>query len=408
MDPGSGLLATAGGGRLARATACSGERAGLVSKRRSKGAGSVFRRADGRWSGSVDLGGAMGGNRRKVIYGNSKKEVEERIRRLVNDVADGSPPPSRSPQLGAFLGQWLMAVRPTLRPKTYVSYEGVVRLHLVPEIGRVPLEKLSVEHVASLIARKQADRRLSPTSVRYVLLILRNALGKAVRWGLVARNVAVLVDPPRVSHRDVRVLSPEETKKLLDAVKGEAIEGLVTLAISTGVRLGEALGVQWHDLDLDRRQLRISKSLQRVSGQGQVLMETKTRRSRRSIVLPVKAAEALRAVRVQQDQWRRSAGAAWHNSDFVFSSSTGQPLDQRNVLRMFRRVLRKAKLPRMRFHDLRHSCASLLLAQHISPRVVMETLGHSRISVTMDTYTHVMPALMRDAADAMDRSLDSD
>jgi len=379
-----------------------------VSKRRSKGAGSVFRRADGRWSGSVDLGGAMGGNRRKVIYGNSKKEVEERIRRLVNDVADGSPPPSRSPQLGAFLGQGLMAVRPTLRPKTYVSYEGVVRLHLVPEIGRVPLEKLSVEHVASLIARKQADRRLSPTSVRYVLLILRNALGKAVRWGLVARNVAVLVDPPRVSHRDVRVLSPEETKKLLDAVKGEAIEGLVTLAISTGVRLGEALGVQWHDLDLDRRQLRISKSLQRVSGQGQVLMETKTRRSRRSIVLPVKAAEALRAVRVQQDQWRRSAGAAWHNSDFVFSSSTGQPLDQRNVLRMFRRVLRKAKLPRMRFHDLRHSCASLLLAQHISPRVVMETLGHSRISVTMDTYTHVMPALMRDADDAMDRSLDSD
>lgn len=378
-----------------------------MPKRRAKGAGSVFRRADGRWSGSVDLGEAMGRNRRKVVYGNSKKEVEERIRRLVNDVADGSPPPSRSPQLGPFLAQWLMAVRPTLRPKTYASYEGVVRLHLVPEIGRVTLEKLNVEHVASLVADKQADRRLSPTTVRYILLILRNALTKAVRWGLVGRNVAGLVDPPRLSHKDVRVLSPEETKQLLDAARGEAIEGLVIVAISTGVRLGEALGLQWHDVDLDRRQLRINKSLQRVPGQGQVLMETKTRRSRRSLVLPVKTAEALRAVRLQQDQWRRAAVSAWHANDFVFTTSSGQPLDQRNVLRMFRRVLRKAKLPRMRFHDLRHSCASLLFAQHIPARVVMETLGHSRISVTMDTYTHVMPALMRDAADAMDRSLDS-
>jgi integrase len=407
MDPGSNLLATATAGWLAQTPACGGERSSLVAKRRSKGAGSVFRRADGRWSGSVDLGGALGGNRRKVVYGDSRKVVEERVRRLVNDVADGSPPPSRSPQLGAFLNQWLIAVRPTLRPKTYVSYEGIVRLHLVPELGRVALEKLSIDHVANLVNNKQADRRLSPTTVRYVLLILRNALGKAVRWGLVGRNVATLVDPPRVGHKDVRVLSPEETKKLLDAARGEPIEGLIVLAVSTGVRLGEALGLQWHDIDLERRQLRISRSLQRVSGQGQVLTETKTLRSRRTIVLPVRTAEALRALRARQGEWQRAAGSAWHKGNFVFTSSTGNPLDQRNVLRMFKRVLRKAKLPRMRFHDLRHSCASLLLAQHISPRVVMETLGHSRISVTMDTYTHVMPALMRDAADAMDRSLDS-
>lgn len=404
MDRGAGLLATAGAKRPAR-TLAPGNFSTLVPKRRAKGAGSVFKRADGRWSGSVDLGETSAG-RRKVVYGNSKKEVEERVRHLLNDVADGSPPPSRSPQVAAFLEQWLMAVRPTLRPSTYVSYEGVVRLHLEPELGRVPLEKLSVQHVASLIARKQADRRLSPTTVRYVLLILRIALSKGVRWGLVGRNVAKLVDPPRISHREVRVLSPEETKRLLDAARGEPIEGLVMLAISTGVRLGEALGVQWQDIDLDRRQLRINKSLQRIPGRGQVLMDTKTRRSRRILVLPIKTADALRAVRVEQTRSRRAAGANWHQKGFVFTSSTGQALDQRNVLRMFRRVLRKAKLPQMRFHDLRHSCASLLLAQNVSPRVVMETLGHSRISVTMDTYAHVMPALMRDAADAIDRSLD--
>lgn len=407
MDPGSGLLATTSTDRLARTPACGGETASLVPKRRAKGGGSVFQRKDGRWSGSVDLGGAIGVKRRKFVYGDTKKQVEERVRQLVNHVADGSPPQSRSPQLAAFLVQWLKAVRPTLRPSTYESYEYVARLHLVPTIGRITLEKLSVDHVASLIANKQDEGRHSATTVRYVLLILRNALSKAVRWGLVGRNVANLVDPPRISHKDVRVLSPEETKKLLDAARGEPIEGLVFLAVSTGVRLGEALGLQWSDIDLDRRQLRINKALQRVSGQGLVLIETKTHRSRRTLVLPVKTAEALRAHRVHQAQLRRAAGSAWAAKDFVFTSSNGQPLDQRNVLRMFRRVLRKAKLPRMRFHDLRHSCASLLFAQHIPARVVMETLGHSRISVTMDTYTHVMPALMQDAADAMDRSLSS-
>jgi integrase len=151
--------------------------------------------------------------------------------------------------------------------------------------------------------------------------------------------------------------------------------------------------------------MRITKSLQRISGQGQVLSETKTRRGRRTLVLPLTTVEALRANRSKQSAARRVAGTSWTERDFVFTSGTGQPLDQRNVLRVFRRALRRAKLPRMRFHDLRHSCASLLLAQHTDPRVIMETLGHSNISVTMNMYAHVMPALKRDAADAMDRSL---
>jgi integrase len=278
----------------------------------------------------------------------------------------------------------------------------------VPEIGRLTLDRLGVEHVANLINSKQRDPRLSATTVRYILLILRNSLNKAVRWGLIARNVATLVDPPRVAHREVRVLSPEETLRLLDASRGEAIEGLIVLAVSTGLRLGEALGLQWKDIDLARRQLRISKSLQRISGQGQVLSETKTRRGRRSLVLPATTVEALLTHRTQQSAWRRAAGSSWTHQDFVFTSGGGQPMDQRNVLRAFRRVLRRAKLPRMRFHDLRHSCASLLLAQHTDPRVIMETLGHSNISVTMNMYAHVMPALKRDAADAIDRSLARD
>jgi integrase len=270
------------------------------------------------------------------------------------------------------------------------------------------LDKLTVDHVAALIRDKQADRRLSPRSIRYILLILRTALNKAMRWGVVGRNVAALVDPPRVPHNDVRVLSPEETSRLLAASHGESIESLVTLAVSTGVRMGEALALTWSDIDLERRQVRIDKSLQRLSGQGQVLSETKTRRSRRTVILPIVAAESLRRRKAQQRDERRAFGTGWSEGDFVFTSSTGRPMDSRNVQRSFRRILRKANLPRIRFHDLRHSCASLLLSQGVAPRVVMETLGHSRISITMDTYTHVMPTLQREAADAIDRSLSRD
>jgi len=376
-----------------------------VPKRRGKGAGSVFRRKDGRWTGMVDVGLESGRRRTKTVYGGSKKEVEERVRRLVNDIADGTPPPGRSPQVGQFLDRWLAAVRPSLRPATFTSYEGTVRLHIAPEIGRIRLDKLTVDHVAGLVARAEKRQRLSARTIRYHLLILRNALNKAMRWGLVARNVASLVDPPRVEHRDVRVLSPDETRRLLDAARGDPMEGLIVLAVSTGLRLGEGLGLRWHAVDLDRRQLRIENALQRVSGRGQILVEPKTRQSRRTIVLPIITVEALRNTRVRQSSQRRAAGRSWLEGDYVFTASTGRPLDARNVGRTFRRILRAAKVPRMRFHDLRHSCASLLLAQGVSPRVVMETLGHSRISVTMDTYAHVLPALMRDAADAMDRSL---
>jgi integrase len=374
-------------------------------RRRARGAGSVFKRRDGRWVGEIDLGWEGDRHVRTTVYGRSRREAEDRIRAVLNDRDNGLPRQTKAPQLSQFLSEWLEAIKPSIRTSTFASYEGVVRLHLMPALGRITLDRLAVDDVARLVRTKQAEERLSTRSVRYVLFILRNALNKAVRWGLVGRNVATLVDPPRVKYRDVRVLSPEETTKLLTAARGDPLEGLVVLAVSTGVRLGEALGVTWADIDLERRQMRIDKSLQRVTGAGQVVSETKTRRSRRTIVLPVIAAEALRQQLSTQRSQRRAFGHGWPDGGFVFTSSNGRPLDARNVQRGFRRIVRRAKLPRMRFHDLRHSCASLLLTQGVAPRVVMETLGHSRIAVTMDTYTHVMPALQHEAADAIDRSL---
>lgn len=371
-----------------------------MSKRRAAGEGSVFRRRDGRWVAAYIGLANDGTQRRKFVYARTRAEVVERLQALKRDVSNGIPLPARSVLLSEYLADWLKAARPSLRPKTYVSYEGVVRLHITPILGHVPLERLTAAHVGALLERKQTQG-LSPRTSRYVGLILRNALNKAVRWGLLSRNVAALVDLPREVHREVRVLSPPEARRLVDAARGDRLEALWLLSVSTGLRMGEVLALQWSDVDLDRRELRVTKALQRVSGRGLMLAETKTRRSRRTIVLPVAVAEALRWQRTRQELEGIDSG-------FVFTSSRGTPIDGRDLGRSFRRLLQRADITKMRFHDLRHSCASLLLAQGISPRVVMETLGHSRIAVTMDTYAHVMPALQREAADAMDRLLEPD
>ena len=378
-----------------------------MPRRRAKGDGSVYRRKDGRWAGNVQLGYANGRRVFKVVYGQTRSEVLEKVRQATELSRQGALVAGRSPRLDEFLSLWLKTIEGSIRPSTYVSYEGIARRHLVPMLGRTTLERLSIHDIAALMARKRTEG-LSPRTVQYVLFILRNALNKAVRWGITSRNVAALVDAPRVSHRDVSVLSPEDALRFVRAARDDHLEALWVLAISTGLRRGELLGLTWNDVDLNRRQLRVTKALQRVTGKGLVLVETKTRRARRSIVLPVGVVKALRRQRDRQAEDRRLAGSSWKETEFVLNSSDGTALDPDNVGRSFARLLDRAALPPMRFHDLRHSCASLLLAQHVPPRVVMETLGHSRISVTLDTYTHVMPALQRDAADAMDRALGAD
>ena len=376
-----------------------------MRRKRDNGDGSIYRRSDGRWAGTVQVGFKNGRRAMKVVYGKTRPEVVQKVRETLESSRRGLIAPGRSPSLETFLTHWLLTIEGTVRPSTFASYSGIVRKHLVPVLGRTAIDRLSVNEIAGLLARKRSEG-LSPRTSQYILFVLRNALNKAVRWGVATRNVAQLVDAPRVAHRDVNVLSPEEALRLVTAARDDPLEALWVLALSTGLRRGELLGLSWSDIDLERRQLRVTKALQRVAGKGLVLAETKTRRGRRTIVLPVGTVEALRRHRTLQAEDRRIAGSAWRQSDFVFTSARGTPVDGDNLIsRPFARLLERCELPPMRFHDLRHSCASLLLAQGVAPRVVMETLGHSRIAVTLDTYTHVLPALQREAADAMDRAL---
>lgn len=226
-----------------------------------------------------------------------------------------------------------------------------------------------------------------------------------MRWRMVHYNAAAMVSTPRVTRREVLVLTPANARLLLDAARGDRLEALYSVALALGLRQGEALGLKWADINLETGVLRVRRASQRVPHQGTQLVETKTERSRRALVMPPIVINALCAHRGRQAVERLAAGERWVDLDLVFPSERGTLADGPNVTHRFHKLLTRAGLPAMRFHDLRHACASLLLVQGVHPRVVMETLGHSQISLTMNTYSHVLPVLQREAADRMEAVL---
>jgi integrase len=322
-----------------------------------------------------------------------------------------------------------------VRPKTLASYEWIIEHHLIPGLGAIRLTKLSPQDVQAFLANrlecgrlpkkrgketvvspdsadsadsaaapKEERRDLTPRTVQHIHATLRTALDRAEKWGLIVRKVASLVEPPSSRRSEVKALTVEEAVTFLDAMKGDRLTALYSVAMAVGLRLGEALALRWIDVDLDKGLLRVEHALQRIKGKLQ-LVEPKTSKSRRAIRLPQVAISALWEHRARQLEERALAGAAWNDSGFVFTTTVGTPLDGPTVTHRFQKNLAKAGLPRMRFHDLRHTCATLLMAQGVHPRLVMDILGHSQISLTMNLYSHVIPAMQVEVAARMDEML---
>lgn len=367
-----------------------------MAPRRGNREGSITQRKDGLWQGAV----TTSDGRRKYLYG-SREEVRRKVAAAVHAVDTGTMSDSRGITVGEFLDQWLAdVVRPNVRPWTYAGYEVHVRLHLKPTLGRMPLDRLTPLHVHQLLNDKSASG-LKPKSVRYVLGTLRTALNQAVRWGLISRNAASLVDGPRVERYEIQPFTPDEARAFLAAMRGDRLEALYSVALTMGLRQGEALGLRWRDVDLGLGYLRVSKQLQRIDGKAQ-FVEPKTTRSRRTLAMPASIVKALKEHHGRQQTEKAEAGENWTENGLVFATPLGKPIDPTGVSKQFHRHLARAGLPQRRFHDLRHSCATLLLVQGVSPRVVMDVLGHSQIALTMNTYSHVIPELRRRAADRMD------
>jgi integrase len=375
-----------------------------MSSRRGHGEGSIYqRKSDGRWIAAVDCGVVNGQRKRKTLSGKTRREVAEKLKALVHDQQQGLPIATPRQSVGQFLDHWLADVaKPSVRAATYRSYEGIVRVHLKPALGRHQLTALTPQHVQQMLNAKLASG-LSARSVQYCRDVLRNALGQAETWGLVTRNVAALAQPPQVPHYEMRFLTPAQARTLLQAARGERLEALYAVALALGLRQGEALALRWQDVDLVAGTLRVRHTLQRVDGKLQ-LGEPKTSQSRRTLIMPPVVIAALRDQQARLALERVAAGPRWQEQDLVFCTTKGTPLDARNVTKGFKQLLAAAGLPDMRWHDLRHSCASLLLAQQVNHRVVMEILGHSQIALTM-RYSHVIPQLQEEAAQSMERVL---
>ena len=362
---------------------------------RRHGEGSIWERKDGRHVAAVSLPNG----RRRVRYARSEKAAKAALADLLREL-DAGVVASRDPTLGDYLARWLRdGAGPRVAPKTLTRYAEIVNLHLVPALGRRRLSRLSADDVAGYLAAKAREQ--SPQTVAHHRAVLRTALNQARRWGLVGRNVAELTDPPRLPRVERQVLTVEQARLLLSHSKDERLHALWVLALTTGMREAELLGLAWEDTDLARGTVRVSHTLHRIEGEW-VRLAPKTERSRRTIALTDLARAALEEHRRRMARERTPDWPYW---GLVFTTTRGWPLHANVVLSEWYRALDRLGLPRVRFHDLRRGAATFLVAEGVHPRVVMALLGHSTVRMAMDLYAHTSAEETREAARKIEEAL---
>ena len=368
-----------------------------ATKRRGNGEGSIFQRADGKWATTLTVGYNQHGKRiRKTLYGATKREVQEKLSKLHGQRLDGTLVESGTTTLAQFLDKWLEdSVRISVRPATFDNYGHMVT-HIKAKLGGAALSKLTAIHIQGMYAELEREGK-KPRLRQLIHAVLSRSLRTAVRWGLLARNLCDAVERPSVPKHEITPLDEAQAQQFLAAAADDRLYALYVLAITTGLRQGELLGLQWPDINLGAGVLSVQRTLLERNGVHS-FGEPKTSRSKRLVSLPGFAIEALWAHKAKM------LAEGFAATELVFCGERrGGPLFKGNIIRRsFRPLLKSTGLPAIRFHDLRHTAATLLLSQGVHPKVVQERLGHSSISVTMDIYSHVLPSMQREAADRLD------
>jgi integrase len=379
-----------------------------MASRRGHGDGSIFeRRRNGHllYVGQLDLGRVNGKRIRTAATGATKAEVRAKLKEIQRK-ADAGLAIGQAPQtVGDWLTKWLeqLETGQKRRAATIRRYSSLVRVHLIPGLGRHRLDKLSRVHVDDLLAAKLHE--LQPRTVHHLRAVLRTALNRAVRDGLILRNAAALTDPVEVPTKPRHSLGIDEARALLKAAQGERLEALYVLALNVGPRIGEALALRWQDVDLDAGRLSVVYNLQRVRGKLDPCVEPKTEKSRRTVGLPPAVVQALVDHRASQRKEKLRHLPLWQDSDLIFTSQIGSPLDPSDVARGFQEFLVRKGLPKVRFHDLRHSAASIMAGQGVLPHDLMRILGHTKIATTMEIYVDSKDEALDAAAVKMGRAL---
>jgi len=367
-----------------------------VMGRRGNGEGSIFKRKDGRFEARIFIDG-----KRRSKCAKTQRELQRWLTEARKARDSGLPLIDSHQTLEGFLASWLPGRQNQLRHGTWSHQEWLIRRYILPSIGKVPVSQLRPQHV-QLMQDRMLELGLSPSSAHHAHAVLHRALQDAVRWDLAARNVAALVAPPRMARREMKTLTKVQVQTFLAAAAEDRLNALWVLAATTGMREGEMVGLYWAEVDLERRQLRVNATLRWTRGSEPVVNPPKTPRSRRQISLSQAAVAALRHHKALQAGERLRAGPEWPESDFVFTDEQGGPLYAHKLLYRFWKLLARAGLPRIRFHDLRHTAASLLLAENVHPKIVSDLLGHASVSITLDVYSHAVPALQAEVVRVMD------
>ena len=397
-------------------------------------AGYVRRQSKDSWEVTVDLGRDPTTDRRRRRYftvRGGKQDAERALTAALRERDMGSDLDPGKVTLAEYLRRWLRHyAAPKVAPSTLQRYMGIVEQHLIPALGRLRLRDLRPAHIqAAYAAFGRRDGRgaaLSAKTIREHHAVLREALNQAIRWQLMGRNPALAVSPPRPERRDMRVLSPEDAQRLLEAAAQTRYYPIFYLALATGARLGELLALRWPDVDVDRGTMQITRTARFFSqraardlqamrpdrpgeggepASGVLFGQPKTSYSRRPVALSTETVRVLREHRRGQLSERMHAGPTYRDQDLVFADALGRPVYGSTVRRTFYSAVRGAGLEHLRIHDLRHTAATLMLRAGINPKVVSERLGHAKVSITLDLYSHVLPDMQREAAATMDAIL---
>ena len=351
--------------------------------------------------------------KRETLHG-SKKDAEVRLTEMLSLADQRMLGVDAKTTAGDYLDRWLDDYAKAKAPKTYQRYQEIVTNWLKPYLGNKKLTKLTTADIVHLVAKlREAPRRdrkpgkLSPQSVKHALRCLHIALACAVKWQLIPRNPADGVDAPSAPRIEMRTFDVDQAQRFLAATGAEGLKwtAFFTVSMTTGLRLGEIIGLRWVDVDLDRGVLRVQQAIQRLNKVGIIVKPPKTAGSRRPIAIGADVVSLVRKHRVSQAATRLQMGPIWKESGLVFPSETGSPLCDKTIRTVFTRTCERAGVPRIRLYDLRHTAASLLLAGGTHPKIVAERLGHSTVNLTLNTYSHVLPTLQADAAETMDRLL---
>ena len=363
------------------------------------GDGSVYRRkSDGRWVGSLSLPDGT----RKVFYGKKQSEVIAKLDEAANDLRHGMLTVGSNTTVQEYLENWLENIhKPTIRLGTYLNYRKHLKNYLVPGLGKVKLNKLTPQQVQAFYSQKM-NEGLAPKTVKNIHGVLHKALDTGVKWNILPRNVCDAVTPPYNPRKEQTVLTKQQARTLLEEVKAHRLEALLTLAITTGMREGELLSLHWQDISFEDGNLQVKRTVNYFKGYGYVESEPKTAKGRRMIKLPAFVVAILTRHKAQQEEQRRQMGSAWIEKNLVFTNAVGYFYSASTLRKVFRRFLVSIGLPHLRFHDLRHSAATILLIMGVHPKVVQEILGHSQISVTLDVYSHALPSMQDDVTKQWD------